>query len=140
MADVFTTDKAQVIPFICGLAGLTRECLADPTCIGLLRDGRLIGGVLYEGYTGPGGSVEMHVAGVGRTWLTRRMLRLAFHYPFTQLECKVIYGRVPSWKPEALRLDLKLGFTLEYVMKDAAPQGDYYLVAMREAQCRFLEI
>lgn len=138
MADVLTTDKDLVLPFVCSRSGLVREWLDDPSCIGVLRDGILIAGVVFEAYTGT--CLEMHVAGDGKRWLTKPLLRVCFKYAFIQLGCKVIRGRVPSWKPEAIRLDLKLGFKLECVLTDAAPQGSYWLMAMRKEDCRFLEI
>ena len=138
MADVLTADASLVVPFVCDLAGIHEPWLDDPSAIGLIRDGELVAGVLYEHYTGS--SLEMHVAGTGGRWATRRFLREVFHYPFVQLGCKIVYGRVPSWRPEALRLDLGLGFKIDHILKDATPTGDMYVISMRPQDCKFLEV
>lgn len=139
MSDVIIVDRERVARFICERTEMDMDLLQPGyTVVGLERDGELIGGVMYEYYTGS--CVEMHMAGDGGRWITRPLLRMAFRYPFIQLGCKVVRGRVPSWNLEAIKLDLKLGFRLEHVLEDADPRGAHWLMIMRREDCRFLEV
>lgn len=140
MAKVITADADLVADFVCPRADIPRDMIHDFSAIGVMQDGKVIGGALYENYTGVGGCVEMHVAGQDANWMTPRFLKLAFFYPFVQLECKVIRGRVPCHNVKALAFDLKLGFKLEHLLKDATPKGDQWLLAMWRADCRFLGV
>jgi RimJ/RimL family protein N-acetyltransferase len=108
----------------------------EGTAIGLLSNGRLIAGVLYDHYNGA--SIAMHVAGEGN-WLTRDFLRICFHYPFEQLKVRKVIGMVSSANKQAQRFDEHLGFTLEATIKDAAPDGDLLLYSMTREQCRFFK-
>jgi RimJ/RimL family protein N-acetyltransferase len=107
------------------------------TAIGLERDGELIGGVVYDSYSGP--NIFMHIAGIaGTTWLTRNFLRAMFHYPFVQLGVDRITGPVSSCNPAAARLGRHLGFTHEATLKGAVTGGDLLLFAMWKRDCRFI--
>ncbi len=138
MSDALITDVDRVVPFVCGRIGLEQSQLDEPAAVGLVRNGELIAGVLFEGYTGS--CVELHVAGIGARWITKPMLRMTFLYPFYQLRCKVIRARVPSWNTASVKLCLRLGFKLEHIETDATPRGDMWVLAMRPADCRFLEV
>lgn len=108
-------------------------------CVARVKDGKLLGGVIFQGYTGA--SVELHVAGFHPRWLTRDFLWVAFAYPFIQLNCKKIIGRVVESNRRALEFDLKLGFTEEARVKDVYPDsGDLIILTMRREQCRWLNL
>lgn len=106
--------------------------------IGLLEDGQIIAVVGFEDYNGA--SIRMHVAAVGKRWMTREYLRFCFWYPFEQLKVKKIIGLVSSNNEQALRFDRHLGFVDEAVIKDAAPDGDLHILTMNKEQCKFLAI
>ena len=108
-----------------------------PAGIGLERDGKLIGGVVYDYFNGA--SICMHVASDGGNWLTREFLWFAFYYPFVQLGVKRITGLVPESNLAARRFDEHLGFILEARMKDAHPTGDVLVYRMLKSECRYLE-
>ena len=105
--------------------------------IGLVKDGQLIAGVMYDNYNIQ--SVQMHVAAMpGRRWMTREYLRLCFVYPFGQLAVKKIIGLVDSTNADALRFDKHLGFVEEAVIREAGKYGDLHILTMTRQQCRFL--
>lgn len=111
------------------------------TTIGLYDEEakELIAGVLYEDWNGA--NVVMHVSAVpGRRWLTREFLWFCFYYPFEQLNVNRITILVPSNNLEARRFDEHLGFILEATLKDAHPDGDLLLYAMRKEDCRWLNL
>jgi RimJ/RimL family protein N-acetyltransferase len=104
--------------------------------IGVERDGEIIGGVVFEGWNGA--SMKIHVAGEGKYWMTREFLRTIFGYAFLQHKAKKLIGVVESTNTKALRFDLKIGFRVEAVIKDAAENGDLLLLTMTKDQCRFI--
>jgi len=139
MTLAYTNDIERIAPFVWQRADMKGRHISEFTGIGVERDGVLTGGAIYESYSGPGGCVEMHVAGDGVKWMTKTFLRAAFHYPFVQLGCNVVRGRVPSNNVHALGFDLKLGFKIEHLLKNARPGGDDWLLIMWRDDCRFLE-
>lgn len=106
------------------------------TAIGRIKNGELIGGVLYEQYNGA--NVQAHIAGEGKGWLDREFLWIMFDYPFNQLGVKRITGIVPSSNAAARKFDENLGFVQEAVLEDAHPDGDLIVYRMRRDECRWL--
>lgn len=106
--------------------------------LGLMRDGQLVAGVLYEGFNTH--NVWMHVgAEPGGKWLTRLFLKSCFHYPFVTLGCSRVSGYVEAWNTQARRFDEHLGFKQEAVLKGAASDGgDVILYAMWREGCRYV--
>jgi hypothetical protein len=107
-------------------------------CIARVEDGKLMGGVLYQRYTGA--SIGLHVASFDPLWVNRDMLWVCFHYPFVQLGCKKMFGEVPESNSKALEFDLKLGFKEEARIKDVFPDGDLIVLSMVREDCRWLRL
>lgn len=94
-------------------------------------DGRIVGCVGFEGFTGT--SCRMHMAGEGN-WITREFIRKAFEYPFVILDLPMVFGVVPSGNKVALEIDLRLGFTELMYVDGAHPDGGlHFLQLKREA-------
>lgn len=106
--------------------------------IGLLRDGQLIAGTLYEGFNGT--TVWCHIAAIpGRRWMTREYLRHIFEYPFEQLCVESIMVWVESTNKDSLRFCTNLGFSEEAVLRGAGANGvDVHLLRMWRNECRFI--
>lgn len=105
--------------------------------IGLEKHGRLVAGVLFDGFNGR--SVRMHVASdESGQWMTREYLAVCWDYPFRQLKVNKVIGPVDSGNHDALRFDRALGFVHEATLKDAGRTGDLLLLTMTREQCRFL--
>lgn len=105
--------------------------------IGWSKNGELVAGVLFDNYIG--GSVQMHVAAVGKRWMVREYLNYCFKYPFDQLGVKKIVGLVDSMNSAALNFDRHLGFVEEAVIAGAGREGDIVILSMTRDQCRFLK-
>ena len=122
----YVSQKSPV-PISAGMQGL-----------GVERDGNLIAGVLYEGYTGH--NIWMHVAAdPGKFWLNKKFLRSCFLYPFVQLGCQRVSGWVESSNQGARKLDEHLGFKQEAVLHGAARDGgDVLVYVMWRDECRFI--
>lgn len=103
------------------------------------RNGDLLGGFVTIGALGR--SITIHDAGQSRDWCTRDLLWMVFHYAFCQLGCTKVIAPVASDNHRALALNLRAGFRLEAVIRDAvAPQRHLMLLTMGVAECRWLGI
>jgi hypothetical protein len=122
----------ELVRWVCERIGL--EVTKEARAIGQVKNGRLVGGVVFDGWTGT--SVVMHVASEGRRWITRKLLRAVFGYVFAH--CKVAIGIVPSGNMDALRFDHHLGFEKVAEIKDAHPDGSLIILAMRKENCKWI--
>ena len=112
---------------LCAATGSVFSAPSDQ-CIARVEKGVLYGGVTYNGYTGVGGSVNIHMTGFRPHWVNKDLLWVSFHYPFVQLGVKKLFGQVPMHKSKVLKFDLQLGFKLEATIKDVYPEGDMALL------------
>jgi RimJ/RimL family protein N-acetyltransferase len=102
------------------------------------EDGVLFGGVLYNGFTGA--SINCHMAGFNPRWGSRDMLWVCFDYPFNQLGCKKIFAQIPAQNVHAIKVNLKMGFVVETVIKDVFVEDDLVVLSMARDNCRWLKI
>ena len=102
--------------------------------IGLVRDGQLTAGVIYENWNGK--SIICHIAFLGR--LSKEFLGLVYRYPFLTCGAEKIIAPITSNNAAALRLVQKMGFTEEARLTDAAPGGDVVFLTLARDKCRFL--
>ena len=86
--------------------------------IGVVRDGKIIGGCLYTDYhpCEDGGNIQIWTAGEGN-WLSRRVIRVMFAYPFEDLGCHKINAIIAKPNKKSRRLCEGLGFKLEGVSR-----------------------
>jgi RimJ/RimL family protein N-acetyltransferase len=98
--------------------------------------GKLLGGCLYQNYTGR--SISIHIGSLTPRWISRDLLWLCFHYPYVQLGCEYIFGQVPAHNSKALAFDLKIGFKEIARIEGVFPEGDLVVVRMHRDECRYL--
>jgi RimJ/RimL family protein N-acetyltransferase len=110
----------------------------DPVISRVDKDGKLLGGVIFDGWTGS--CVFAHQGSFDPHWLSRDMLWTCFDYPFNQLKVKKICGTIPSSNPKLLELNLKFGFKVEAVIKDGYRDSDMLVMSMTRDECRWLNI
>lgn len=103
-------------------------------------NGILVGGVVYENYTGKGGSILAHVAGFSSNWIDRDLLYIMFDYPFKQLDCKQAFGQVAAKNEVARKFNKTLGWEELLTLEGVFPDDDMVLVRMKREDCRFLNI
>lgn len=102
------------------------------------KTGELIGGVIYQGYTGV--SIAMHSASWRPMWLTRGFLYVIFAYPFIQLQCERVFGQVPSNNERAIKLNLNIGFRIvATIPKVFRGNIDCLVMSMEREECRFIQ-
>jgi RimJ/RimL family protein N-acetyltransferase len=120
------------------IPGGTSFDTSDP-CIGMLEDGKLIAGVVFNMYMGNG--IMLHVAADKPGWLNREFLRATFAYPFKQLKCARVTGLVRTDNKDAQRFDEHLGFKKEGVIRKGDDDGcDLIIYGMLKEECRWLDI
>lgn len=91
--------------------------------------------VVYTNYTGF--DVEMCIASWSPHWCTKGFLRLAFGYPFTQLKCDRVSGRVTASNQKAIDMDERLGFKREGLIRRGVAGEDVIIFGMLREECRW---
>lgn len=122
---------------IASLAGVVFNTGVDQV-ISRVLDGRLLGGVIFNGYTRA--SINLHMAGFDDKWANRDLIWCVFHYAFVQLGVKKVFGQVPASNNRALAVNKKLGFKEEARISDVFEDGDLVVVAMYKEDCRWLDL
>jgi len=104
------------------------------------ENGVLLGGAVYENYTGKGGSLLTHVAGFAPNWVNRDLLWVMFDYPFIQLDCTQAFSQVAAKNKASLSFCKNLGFQEVITLGGVFPDDDMILLRMKRSECRFLKI
>jgi RimJ/RimL family protein N-acetyltransferase len=108
--------------------------------LGILRDGGLIGGIVFNNYHPEIGDVMISAAFSTAQWARPRTLRRVFAYPFIDLGCKRLTDHVPRRNKPARAFAEKAGFRLEGVKKGGFDgRQDLILYGMLRKDCRFLK-
>jgi hypothetical protein len=112
----------------------------DPNgkALGILADGRLVAGVLYERFNGMG--VEVAIAALPEAhWATRKTLSSLFSFAYQDLGAICITVLVPITNGKSVKLALKLGFEVQCRIRFAAHDGSSLIVLQQFAdQCRWV--
>lgn len=104
--------------------------------IGLVRDGEVVGGVVFEDWNLK--SVSAHMAWGDPSVSPRRLIKAVFHYAFIDLGAEKVLGCVNSANTAALKTDLRLGFRPEAVIEGVFPDGDLVIVVMDRNACPWI--
>lgn len=113
--------------------------LSTGTAIGWLRDEELVAGVLYEDFTGEGGSISAHIAVAPGAVMSREFTWAVFTYPFKQLRVAKIFAMVSNINWKSVRLVNHMGFTEAAVIPGYYPDSDLIVYEMTADKCRWLE-
>lgn len=108
--------------------------------ISRVEDEELLAAVVYENYTGVGGSIEAHIGSFTKRWLNRDFLYIVFDYPFNQLQVKQAFCRVRGKNAASLNWCRSLGFKDLVTIEDVFPDDDMVVLRMKREECRYLNI
>ena len=111
----------------------------DEQAIGIEKDGKIIAGVVIDGYV-KDARCSIHCAGEGKRWLNREFLFVVFDYVFRQLNCKVVVNPVDSKNKDSLRFTEHLGFVKQAQIKDGCGDSDLVIFALHRDKCRYLGV
>lgn len=111
--------------------------------IGIVRDNRLIAGVVYNNYIeSPDGrpvSIEGTIASIDPAWCTKRNLHALFFYPFVTLGVARFQATTARKNKKARQFLVRLGFTLDGMARQAWPLGgDAAVYSMLKPECRYI--
>ncbi len=128
----------QQHPLLCKWAGDILDREFDDKCktIAIENNGKIIAVILYYNYTGD--DVEMAIASRSPKWITRKILRIGFRYPFCQLGCSRVTGRVEADDHKVLEIDKRLGFVVEGTVRKALKGKDIIILGMLKDECRWI--
>ena len=102
--------------------------------LGLIRDGQIVAGCIYENFNGR--SVVVHLAIGGR--LNAAFLAALFDYGFNVMGTEKAIAPVASANVRSVALVEHMGYRLEGKIEGARPDGDILIYTMRKSDCRFL--
>lgn len=104
---------AQMIPH-CRQRGFGK-CKA----IGVLENGVLIGGIVYNNWNPEAETIEITAAAISPRWLTRETIRRMYEYPFEQIGVQGVIQHTPADNERLLAQLARGGYTFE-------PQTRYF--------------
>jgi RimJ/RimL family protein N-acetyltransferase len=108
------------------------------TALGVVRDGRMLGGVVYNNFNGH--DIHATYAFESPRWASRDVLRTLFAYPFTQLGCVRMTGIVARKNKHARDMILRLGFKLEGVhRKSVDGRQDAISYGLLRDECKWIK-
>jgi hypothetical protein len=121
-------------------AGVAFNPTADYVIAHVEHD-RLLGGAIYQSFSGFGGSMLVHMAGFEPNWANLDMVFAGFDYPFRHCQCLALFGFVPENNTKALDIDFRLGFTEVARIADVYPgHRACVILRMYRDECRWLEL
>lgn len=101
------------------------------TCMGIERDGKIIGGVLFNVFE----SADVHISVAGTGW-TKGFFAEVGHYVFTLLQLERMTAITEN--PEVVRLAQRLGGEIEGVMRNHYGKGrDGFIVGFLREDWKF---
>lgn len=85
----------------------------NAVAIGVVRQGKIICGVVYHNYRQSGPSIEISFAADDPRWATKTNIHHLLAYPFEQLGCERVTGLVLEDNKTAIKFDEGVGFEQE---------------------------
>ena len=107
------------------------------TTLGVVKDGVLVGGVVYHDYRGFNCQIS---AAFDKPWACRSTLRALGDYPFNQLGCIRLTMVIGRKNKKAKKIANALGFTLEGVLKRGLDGSeDAFIWGLLKDDCRWIK-
>jgi hypothetical protein len=99
---------------------------------------RILGGFVVTWFLG--GSLTVHMASQDPHWCTRELLWMIFHFAFEQLGVYKMITPIASDNASVASMDMRAGWNLEAVIKDAYKPGVHMLIlTMTKVDCPWLD-
>lgn len=132
--------ESIIIPFVQARVPYVEEGFGPCSAIGVVRDGKIIGGVVYHQYRERDGDIMVSLAFDRPHWALPYTLRMLFTYPFVTLGCERITAAIPRSNARSRRICERLGFKLEGVCRKAfGRKEDAMLYGILRSECRYLD-
>lgn len=104
------------------------------TTIGLEKQGKLVGGCLFNNFNGY--DIELTIVGPG--CLSTGLFRAVSSYVFSQLGCSRMTMTAQRKNAVHIRIAERLGFKVEGVTRGHFGADDGVILGMLRSECRFL--
>ncbi len=114
------------------VAATTPGCergFAEPyKTMGVVKDGQLVGGVVFNNWHPEARLIELHGAATDKKWLSRDVLASMFGYPFDHLGCQLAVMRVSERNRTMIRIGEAYGFKSHYIARLRGPdEGEHVM-------------
>jgi RimJ/RimL family protein N-acetyltransferase len=115
----------------------------DAKSIGILLDGKIICGIVYNNFItdiwGNPLCIEMSIASVDKKWANRHTLREAFAYPFIQLNLERVQATTSTLNDGANKMLERLGFQKEGTHRKAyCNRSDAFSWSLLKSECKWI--
>ncbi len=107
--------------------------------IGIEKNGILKAAVMYDSYTGIGGSISSSFRCDDQKVITRLFYQIIFDYPFNVAEVRRITNLVNEHNIHSKEITERLGFKEETRLESYFPDGDAIIYRMYRHECRWLD-
>jgi RimJ/RimL family protein N-acetyltransferase len=141
MSEIISQPKELIAAFVNTRQGLDplTPWVEPYSTLGLMREGRLVAGVVYNFLDGA--NVCMHIgAEEGGHWATPEFLLAVFDYPFNQLGRRRVTAMTKKRAKKTRAFVENLGFTYEGKCAHYFSDDDLIVYGMLRANCRFLDM
>lgn len=130
-------DENEVITnWVCNGLNLGTAWLGEHFTIGFMRDGRLIGGLIYHDCR-PGRDVWWTLYTTDKHWCSKKVLHFIFALAFDFYRCRRISMLTSISNTACLKLAYRLGFKAEGVLKEFRDDGqDAVIMALYKSQSK----
>jgi hypothetical protein len=116
-------------------ARIPNVSFGEYTALGVVRRGKLVGGVVYHNYVKH--DIQVSIAIDGSLFMPWRAL---FSYPFNQLGCRRITAMIGRKNKKSRKICEALGFKLEGVhLKGLDGQQDVMSYGLLKEHCRWIK-
>lgn len=135
MSRLIIDDRERVADWVAGEVA-QRVPWEGFNAFGVEVDGKLVAGVVVHQINGA--NAFCHIAVKKPTKLLYQLFAVVCDYSFRQLGLNRLTGLVPSNEERIVRFDMRLGFEIEFIMKDAAVGADLVGLVMWAHKCPWL--
>ena len=106
--------------------------------IGIVRNGQLLGGVVYHAFQPQSRTVTVSFAFSSPAWASKSVMCSICRYPFIQLECQRVNALVRKKNKRSRRFVEWLGFKQEGCARRGFGDDDAIIYGMLRQECRWL--
>tara|TARA_B100000212_G_scaffold64341_1_gene44347 strand:- start:2095 stop:2505 length:411 start_codon:yes stop_codon:yes gene_type:complete len=131
-----TSHKQEFLAEVCAVRCKCPPIPEPNTSIGFVKDGSLVGGVTFSGYTGR----EIWAAAWAddRSMWMRSNLKTMFSYPFVDCGVVRVAVLIGSKNSASLKICKQLGFIQEGVYRQYFENDDAVVMAMLKDECKWI--
>lgn len=104
--------------------------------MGVMRDGKLVGGVVFHDYRTETNTMQLSVAGDEGRWLTRRVINATMFFAFDLMKVSAVYAMVRETNAVALKMDRAIFANEAYVPHMFGEDVGGYMLTISEKEWR----